>query len=230
MYDNYKSLLNVSKIQKEIEEYIIAKTPDETEKPNIENPDEETTIKNPYILELTSINPNIIGWIKVNNTNIDYAVLQTKDNEHYLEYNIYEQKDENGWIFMDYENDPSVIDDNRILYGHNRYLNGVMFGTLNKVLYKNWYTNPENQIIRFDTIYGSFKYKIFSIYTILTTNDYITTNYTNDEERLAFYNKIKERSIYNFNVHIDANSKIITLSTCKNGTTRLVVHGVLIEE
>jgi len=228
-FDNYRSMMEVAQIQEEIQKYIIADDPqDDIIKIQTENT--ENTVVNDYLASLTSINPDAVGWLKVNNTNIDYAVLQAPDNEYYLNYNIYNEKDPNGWIFLDYENDSTKVDDNIIIYGHNRYVNGVMFGTLNKTLYKNWYTKEENQIIRYDTIYGSYKYKIFSIYTIPTTNDYLTTNFDNTNEKIKFFNKLKKRSIYDFGVTLDENSKIITLSTCQSDTTRLVVHGILIEE
>ena len=129
---------------------------------------------------------------------------------------------------MDYDNNTTKIDDNIIIYGHNRYLNGVMFGTLNKTLYKNWYTNKENQIIKFDTLYGSYQYKVFSIYIIPTTSDYLETNFDNSKDKINFLNMLKDRSIYDFNITLNENSKIITLSTCQSDTTRLVLHAVLI--
>ena len=103
-----------------------------------------------------------------------------------------------------------------------------MFVTLNKVLYKNWYTNEKNLTITFDTLYGSYKYKIFSIYIIPTTTDYLTTNFENNEEKLNFIKLIKDRSIYDFNVNLDESTKILTLSTCQSDTSRLVVHAYLV--
>ena len=224
-YDNYKSMKKVAKIQKEIETYIIAKDPEEKEKQNVSG-----GIKNYYISSLKTINDDAIGWLKVNNTNIDYAILQTNDNEYYLNYNIYKEKDPNGWLFLDYENKTNQIDDNTIIYGHNRFVNGVMFGTLNKTLYKNWYTNPENQIIRFDTMYGSYEYRIFSIYTIATTDDYIKTTYLDKNKMLEDFNTFKKRSIYDFGIELKNTDKILTLSTCQSDTTRLVVQAVLVKK
>ena len=132
---------------------------------------------------------------------------------------------------MDYENKDDASDDNTIIYGHNRYHNSVMFGTLGNTLNKKWYTNPENQIITFDTLYDSYKYQIFSIYVVGYTTDYINTNYPVDSLKKEFIKTIKDRSIYDFKVPVNTNSKILTLSTCKNnGASRLVVHAVLIEE
>ncbi|MBQ6841109.1 MAG: class B sortase [Bacilli bacterium] len=226
-FDNYQSMKQVAQIQKEIEEVIIATNPEEIIE-NLETNDK--VIVNNYIASLTSINPDAVGWLKVNNTNIDYAILQSNDNEYYLNHNIYNQDDPTGWLFLDYENNADEVDDNTIIYGHNRLINGVMFGTLNRTLYKSWYTNPENQIISYETMYGSYKYKIFSIYVVPTTSDYIMTSFETPEDKLKFLDTIKSRSIHNFGIELDLNSKVLTLSTCQSDTSRLVVHGVLIEE
>lgn len=224
-YDNYKSMMKVSKIQNEVVKYINATDTKDIETNNNSN---SLPIKNNYIYSLKEINSDVVAWLKVNNTNIDYPIVQTLDNEYYLKYNLYREKDSNGWLFMDYDNNTTKIDDNIIIYGHNRYLNGVMFGTLNKTLYKNWYTNKENQIIKFDTLYGSYQYKVFSIYIIPTTSDYLETNFDNSKDKINFLNILKDRSIYDFNITLNENSKIITLSTCQSDTTRLVLHAVLI--
>jgi len=79
-------------------------------------------------------------------------------------------------------------------------------------------------------MFGSYQYQIFSIYTVVTTNDYITTNFFSDADKQIFLDTIKSRSIYDFGIDLNLDSKIITLSTCQSDTSRLVVHGVLIEE
>ena len=74
------------------------------------------------------------------------------------------------------------------------------------------------------------KWRIFSIYKIPATEDYLKTEFANDDEYMNFVNMLKSRSLYDFNVKIDASSKILTLSTCFSHTTRHVVHAILIEE
>lgn len=111
------------------------------------------------------------------------------------------------------------------------YYSGVMFGTLHKTANKNWYTNPENQIITYNTLYENMKFRIFSIYRVPKTNDYLKVFFNNDEDFLEFVDMITTRSIYNFNVPVGPTAKILTLSTCSNnGTKRLVIHAVLIED
>ena len=124
-----------------------------------------------------------------------------------------------------------ILDKNNIIYGHNMYYSGVMFGTLYKTANSSWYTNPDNQIITYNTLYENMEFRIFSIYRVPDTNDYLRVYFDGDNDFLGFIDMITKRSIYNFNVPVNADDKIITLSTCSNnGTKRLVIHAVLINE
>jgi len=213
----------------EIKEIIDQKNNDNlNETPNTSK-DDFKYITNTKLATLLTVNDDVIGEIKVNNTNVDYPVVQAKDNDYYLKHNINKQKNKNGWIYMDYRNNSMNLDKNNIIYGHNMYYSGVMFGTLHKTTNKNWYTNSENQIITYNTLYENMKFRIFSIYRIPKTSDYLKVYFEDDLDFLDFINTITSRSIYNFNVPINSDAKIITLSTCSdNGTKRLVIHAVLI--
>lgn len=187
-------------------------------------------IANIKLATLLTVNEDVIGEIKVNNTNVDYPVVQASDNDYYLKHNINKEKNKNGWIYLDYRNNSMNLDKNNIIYGHNMYYSGVMFGTLHKAANKKWYTNPENQIITYNTLYEDMKFRIFSIYHVPKTSDYLKVFFEDDLDFLDFINMITDRSIYNFNVPINSDAKIITLSTCSdNGTKRLVIHAVLID-
>ncbi len=226
-YDNYHSMQKVTTIQENLKkvieitdtESIIAKLDDEIIK-------EEKPL-NEEVAKLLSINPEVVGWLTVNNTNIDYPTVRANNNEYYLSHNIYMENDANGWVFTDYRNDPIELNDNLIVYAHNRYYSGVMFGTLANTTKKSWYGKEENQIITYKTLNETYHYKIFSIYKIYKTNDYIATSFTSTEAKDIFFNKLKDRSIYNFNVPVNGNDKILTLSTCADENNRIVVHAVL---
>ncbi len=204
--------------------------PSEPSNPEPTNPNPYKLISNIDLATLLTVNEDVVGELKVNNTNVDYPVVQAKDNDYYLNHNINKEKNANGWIFMDYRNNSMNLDKNTIVYGHNMYYSGVMFGTLHKTANSSWYTNPENQIITFNTLYENMQFKIFSIYRVPKTNDYLRAFFTGDEDFLSFIDLIQKRSIYNFNVNVLPTDKILTLSTCSNnGTKRLVIHAVLIE-
>lgn len=224
---NYTSLNEVTKIQENVKKQI-----EESEnqvKPEENPPEQEDhVIKNTHISSLFSINQDVVGWLKVNNTNVDYAVVQASDNDYYLKHNLYKENDKNGWIFMDYRNSLYNMDANTIIYGHNMYYSGVMFGTLTKAIRKDWYTNPDNLVISFDTIYASMNYQIFSIYKVPVTKDYLKTYFDNDNEFIEFVSLIKGRSVKDFEVEVNPGDKILTLSTCTGDNERLVVHAKLI--
>ena len=208
-------------------------TPEEnepdTESPIEEQPEEPKKMTND-LQALLQINKDTVGWLKVNNTNVDYPVVQYTDNDYYLNRNFKGQKDNSGWVFMDYRADNVNLSQNTIIFGHNMYYSGVMFGTLYKAKYSSWYTKKENQIIEFDTLYENLKWQIFSIYVVPNTNDYLIADFSTEEKFNEFLNLITKRSIYNFNTPVAGNDKILTLSTCSNnGKNRLVIHAVLLD-
>lgn len=178
--------------------------------------------------KLLSINSDTVGWLKVNNTYVNYPVVKTIDNDYYLNHSFYKQQNINGWIYMDYRNDPSKLDQNTIIYGHNMK-SGMMFGSLNYVKNSSWYNNPDNLKITFNTVNRKMQWQIFSIYVIDVTSDYLYANFDFDSQFKAFVDKIKSRSIKDFGIEVSGTDKILTLSTCQNNSKqRLVVHAKLI--
>lgn len=178
--------------------------------------------------KLKEINNDTVGWLTVNNTKIDYPVVQSTDNDYYLYRDYYKNKNRHGWIYMDYRNNIEDLSDNTIIFGHN-LANQKMFGTLRYVTNPSWYKKSSNQIITFNTTKANMKWQIISIYKIPVTNDYLVANFASSEDKLNFLDMITQRSIYDFNATYDEKTKIITLSTCSNGSKdRLVVHAKLI--
>ena len=180
------------------------------------------------INKLKEKNSDTVGWINVNNTNINYPYVQGKDNNYYLDHSFNKKYNEAGWVFLDYRNDKNLSNKNNILYAHSR-LDKTMFGSLSKTLKSNWYNNKDNHIIRLSTDTENTLWQIFSVYKIPEESYYITTNFNNNEEYNKFLNTIKQRSIHNFNTNLDTNDKILTLSTCYSDTERTVVHAKLIK-
>ncbi len=231
---NYISMKKVDSIQENIENILNSienqppqETPPTDNLPTDNPSSNEQIIKNNYIASLLTINEDIVGWIKVNNTKVDYPVVKTSDNDFYLKNNLYKEQDINGWIYMDYRNNEKELQQNTIIYGHNMYYSGVMFGTLNKVANKSWYNNPENLTISFNTMYETMDWEIFSIYKIHKTSDYLVNEFASQDDFLEYIKKIKDRSINDFHVEIKPNDKILTLSTCTGENQRFVVHAKL---
>ena len=179
--------------------------------------------------ELLKKNPDTVGWIQVKGTNINYPIVQTTDNSYYLTHAFDGSKNEAGWVFMDYRNDPVNFNQNTILYAHSR-LTGSMFGSLKNILESSWYTNKENHIIRLSTPTENTMWQVFSVYTIPKESYYITPSFNSDEAYGEFLNTMKSRSEVDFSAEVNTNDKILTLSTCKdNFGNRVVMHAKLIK-
>jgi len=190
---------------------------------NIKEESDYTKEYSKVLSELKKINNETIGWLKVNNTDVDYPIVKHSDNDYYLNHSFSKKTNINGWLFADYRNSINPLDANTIIYGHND--GNIMFGSLKKVLNKDWYTNTNNQIITFDTETNTSKWKIFSIYTTPVTSEYLLTNFDSTESHSKFLNNLISKSIYNFNNPVTINDKILTLSTCyENSDSRLVIH------
>lgn len=230
LINNKTSEANVAKINERINTVIEASknntiTPEET--PAEPSDNLESPIKNKELESLLEINSDTVGWLTVPNTNIDYPVVKTTDNDYYLDHNYEKKYDYNGWVFMHYYNSTHNLDKNTIIFAHNRFYSGIMFGTLNEVTKDTWYNNTKENLITFNTLYDNMQFEVFSIYKTSITADYLKTTFDSDLEWNNFIKMIRERSMFQNNVNVGTNDKIITLSTCLDNDTRLVVHAVL---
>ncbi len=231
-YSDYSSNKKNYKMQEEIKSLLEPSVDEEGIPLEEEVVDEQgRKIINSYN-KLLEVNSDTVGWLKVKGTNIDYPVVKTTDDLYYLKRNFYKDKDPNGWVFMDYRNSIDELDDNTIIFAHNRYMNGVMFGTLERVKEESYYKKDSNLIITFNTLYKEYKWKIFSFYSIDVTNDYLVTLFLSDEEKEKekFFKMLKDRSEAELPVQVSKDDKILTLSTCLDNNQRFVVHAVLMKE
>ena len=131
----------------------------------------------------------LFGWLTVKSTKINYPVVKYKDNDFYLTHSFDKSYNSAGWIFANYINRFDGTDKNISIFGHNRR-DGSMFCTLKDTIKKEWYTNPENYYITFETKDGVEIYKVFSNYQIEAESYYLTSDFTDDEEYRTFLNTI----------------------------------------
>jgi len=178
--------------------------------------------------ELKEINKDVKGWIQVSGTNINYPFFQADDNAYYLTHSFDKSYNYAGWIFLDYRNDISGNDRNTILYGHGR-VSQVMFGSLKNILTSGWLKNSSNYVVKLSTESENTLWQVFSVYRILTTSDYIQTDFRSEKEYGDFINMLIGRSAHNFDTTVSSNDKILTLSTCYNNTEKVVLHAKLIK-
>lgn len=179
--------------------------------------------------DLIKKNSETVGWLKVNNTNVNYSVVQHNDNEYYLKHDFNQRYNINGWVYADYRDNFERFGTNTIIYAHNM-TNRTMFGSLVWVLKDSWYKNTENQYIKISTPTSNTVWKIFSIYTIKPEVYYLKTYFDDNNDHQKFLDTIKGRSIYDFEEDINTDNKVLTLSTCTDdGTKRIVIHSKLIK-
>ena len=223
-----------------IQENINVEEIQDTENTKIIEPVIEVTKENPYwdyinmnminvdFSDLKRTNPDVVGWLKVNGTNINYPFVQSSDNDYYLTHSFNKSYNGGGWVFLDYRNN-GTNNKNTIIYAHGRS-DKTMFGTLKNVLNNGWLNNTNNYVIKISSETENSLWQVFSVYRIPTTSDYLQTNFNDDIEYQNFLDMIKDRSSHNFNTNVASTDNILTLSTCYNNSDKMVVHAKLIKK
>ena len=212
--------------------------PDETKptEPEATFGAEEIRDENGMLVEYGKIyeqNNDLVGWIRIDGTKIDYPVMQTPDNpNYYLKRNFDGESSDWGAIYAREECDINEPSDNITIYGHNM-MDGSMFQNLNA--YENKSTWENNPLIFFDTLYEYHVYKIFAVFkTTASVNQGFKYHNMIDAESKEDFDKFiktcKDLSFYDTGITPEYGDKIICLSTCEytleNG--RLVVAAVRI--
>lgn len=165
-------------------------------------------------------NKRLIGWIKIEGTNIDYPVMQTTNNEYYLDHNYSQEQDRNGSIFMDKDCDVVHRSTNIIIYGHNMK-SGKMFGTLGKYSSKSFY--EEHPTFQFDTIYEKGTYQVmYAFRSKIYNEDEVVFKYykfidaVSEKEFDSNLQEMAAISLYDTGVTASYGDELLTLSTCDN--------------
>lgn len=161
---------------------------------------------------------NVVGWINIPNTNINYPVVKYVDNDYYLKHNILKEYDRRGAIFLDYRNDAVNLDSNTVIYGHNCY-DKTMFSELSQYDSIEFY--KKTPVFRFDTLEQSYTWKIYAVF--ITSADENEDNgyvfnyiypYMDGENFDGFINEVNKRRLYVTDVDINDDDKMLVLSTC----------------
>ena len=165
-----------------------------------------------------NLNPDLVGWIKVGNTIIDYPVLQTPDwPNYYLRRDFNGQYSKHGTIYVTETADVKAPSDNMTIYGH-KMNDGTMFADLLK--YKEQEFFIQNPTFSFDTIYEHRSYQIISVFVVDVSDENYFTYYTfvdGDAQQFEDYvTECKDLSLYDTGVTAEDGDKLITLSTCDN--------------
>lgn len=203
-------------------------TPEITEEPVITEEPQATA--RPELQDYVSMNSDVIGYIYIPDTKIQYPVLIGEDNEYYLNHDVNKKSSKSASIYVDYKyKDTDIREEflrHTLIYGHNMN-NRTMFSQV--VEYQNLSFLEEHPYIYYENLQEQGRWRVFSVYELDADQETIKRKFPEDEEYVEYLTKIKERSIHPVEVNLTKDSKIITLSTCSDNLVngRIIVHAVL---
>lgn len=186
---------------------------------------------------LYALNQDLVGWLKIDGTNLDVQVVQGPDNDYYLRRDFYGDYSRYGCPYMDYKNDPKYLNDNTVIYGHHM-TDGLMFSNLDK--YKTLEGYKESPVIEYSTLYETYHFKVFAAFFINATpaddNNYffnfMISDFSTDERFAKFVDELKKRSVIDTGISVQPDDKLLTLVTCTYdfNDARFVVVGRMVRE
>lgn len=171
---------------------------------------------------LLALNSQTIGWVQINETPLEYPVVQTDNNDYYLSHDFLNKESFEGAIFQDYLCDP-INTRNHVLYGH--YMSDEsMFGSLWNYQEKSYY--DLHPVIQFDQPDNPGDWEIFSVYVTEADYDYRQPKFSSDTDFMNYMIRLEERSFYDTGVDLSPTDEVLTLSTCiyTFDNARLAVH------
>lgn len=157
-------------------------------------------------------NNDIVGILSNSDDTLNEIVMQSTDNDYYLEHTVYHESNWRGQTFLDYRNDINNSD-KLIIYGHNSNYYNLPFKVLENYYNKSYY--DENKYLYLQTNLNKYKYEIFSVYVEVSDWDYYNKMKFNTKNE--YYNhilKLKNKSMYDTNVSVNEDDKILIIQTC----------------
>ena len=185
---------------------------------------------NPSLYDLMAINPDVVGWITIDGTNIDYPIVQGRDNQEYLTLNVFREYTLSGSVFLDSGNNPEFTDPYNIIYGHHMD-NGAMFGQVLDFLNKDFFDKYPTGIL-----FLPEKTYAISFFESMEANAYdsrILSVGKQQSDMTSFLTYTRNNSVQyrDLNPALSGSDIIISLVTCENANTdgRAVLMGRLDE-
>lgn len=170
---------------------------------------------------LYQTNQDVVGWITVQGTQIDYPVVKTDNNEFYLEHDYMKNYTRYGTVFADCENviTPSKMSQNISIYGHDMN-DGSMFGELD--FYRELSFLKKHPYFTFNTLYGDANYVIYGVFITNTQPqqdsgkvfEWRMPEFSSDAEFEAYVNECKKRSLFETPIEVSPGDTLVSLSTC----------------
>ena len=162
--------------------------------------------------KLKEINGDIIGWLFGEGTNIDYPVLQSSDNDYYLDHLYNREANSSGSLFADYNNSSDFSDRNTVIYGHHM-ANGSMFGSLELYRDQDYYDSAPTMMLY--TPDGDYLVEL-----ICGTDEdgyddgFFSFEFKNEEEFQQYVDSFRARSTFQSNVVVQPGDRLISMCTC----------------
>ncbi len=172
--------------------------------------------------KLQAINPDIIAWLYLPGTVVDYPVVQGEDNEYYLSHTADLKKNASGAIFADYRSG-LLEEQNTTLYGHNMKDDSMFHQMLS---YQNQEFYEEHPCFYLYTPSHVYQLEVFSAYTTNASAHYTVSSFGSEEEYSAFLDQLIRKSNCSTDVSIATEDQIVTFSTCAYSVDdgRFAVH------
>ena len=164
--------------------------------------------------------PNVVAWLKMDDVNISYPIVQGEDNEYYLSHDPSGAESIDGSIFADSRTISLDTDLHALVYGHNM-MDESMFGQLDDYTNEEFYQRGTGLFYLY-TPTASYRYKIFAVDIVDPGSDVYQAGFTNPQVFDAFVRSLKESSMYDTGVDVNGYDQVVTLSTCSD-TNRLVL-------
>lgn len=207
-----------SKQQAHLYSNLAAVREQDTQQETASEPEKQASYRNLYLE-----NADMVGWIQIEGTSIDYPVMQTPaDPNYYLKHDFEKHYTDYGCPFMQADCDALAPSDNLIIYGHNMK-DGSLFADLAKYGSKDfWQTH---KTVWFDTELGSYAYEIFAVIHMTVQADdadafpfYRFVDAAAPEDFAAYVSVCKARALYDTGIFAEYGDRLLTLSTCDNIT------------
>lgn len=178
-------------------------------------------------------NSDLMAWISIPGTVIDYPVVKTDNNDHYLNHSFNGDYLLAGTLFADYRNylEPEK-NYNTIIYGHNLNLSsGTMFSALGNYFVKSFYEEHPNIYIY--TMDGIYVYKVFNVAKVKSNSGFIRTFFSSEGDFIDFAEQMASKSVYkDDSLTFSGDDRLLTLSTCTNqhiSSERYCIQAKLVE-
>lgn len=206
LYARQEEMMTAEKAHKDEKPAPAAETPSQAADER-----EELPVISMDFAPLKKINPDVVGWIRGEGTNIDYPMVRTDNNDYYLDHLYDRTANDHGAIFLDYRCMDDFSDPNTVIYGHHMG-NGTMFATLREYRFQDFYdANPTMEIY---TPYGDYTVELICGTIESGDNEFVSFDFDSDEELREYVEGFRKNSTFKSEVELQPGDRIVSLCTC----------------